>query len=279
MRYKGLGAESDASYDAILCSICSSLLCYALFLDAQLGEHILSRTNCTETLLLQKMQVSTFQGGRASRFATLYRSTPHRHVCVQRRMVRAEPEGKPDSSFESLFSKELQRRGLSSVDDEGSSRPAENAGSSSSGSTGPFAGSGGSGPTPGANPFASSSGPSSSTRTRPRSAPPPKAADAEGDQRQKSMDLVNEGLEGLIPRAKVLLQLGGSVFLGFLPFMIVFSLLFTGVYSVFGTNFVHGGREMMSPPTYIDPERLLSEPTVDPYVPYNNNPYSSPDLR
>lgn len=85
--------------------------------------------------------------------------------------------------------------------------------------------------------------------------------------------------QGLIPRVKVLLQLGGSVFLGFLPFMLVFSLLFTGVYSVFGTSFLHSGGEMTSPPTYIDPERLLSEPTVDPYVPYSSNPYSAPDLR
>ncbi|GLI66003.1 hypothetical protein VaNZ11_009614 [Volvox africanus] len=199
---------------------------------------------------------------------------------VQRRwLARAEPEGKPGSSFESQFSKELQRRGLSSVDEEGGSR----AETSSSGSTGPFSGSS----TPnGTNPFASSSsnsgplgGGSNSTRTRTRSAPPPMAASAEDDQRQKSMDMVNEGLEGLLPRAKLLLQLGGSVFLGFLPFMLVFSLLFSGVYGVFGTSFLHGGREMTSPPTYLDPDRLLSEPTVDPYVPFNSSPYSSPDLR
>ncbi|GFR51509.1 hypothetical protein Agub_g13924 [Astrephomene gubernaculifera] len=201
-------------------------------------------------------------------------------------MVRAEPQDKPDGDFESLFSKELQRRGLSSMDEPGSPPNA-------SGST-----------TPGTNPFAesrtSSSGTSSSgssttggsnstTRTRARAPPPPMASNAAPatDQRQKSMDMVNEGLEGLIPRATRLLQLGGSLFLGFLPFMIAFSLLFTGVYFVFGPNFVHGGRPVTSSssngsgtnrPSYIDPERLLSEPTVDPYIPFNSNPYSSPDL-
>ncbi|GLC54237.1 hypothetical protein PLESTB_000838400 [Pleodorina starrii] len=215
-----------------------------------------------------------------------HRRALHGRPCILRRWIaRAEPEGKPDGgSLESLFAKELQRRSLSSMDgEESSSRSAESSGSVPSNPAGPF--SNGSGSAQGANPFAaSSSSASSSTRTRPRSAPPPMAAgmgasETEGDQRQRSMDMVTEGLEGLIPRGKLLLQLGGSVFLGFLPFMLVFSLLFTGVYSVFGTNFVHGGREMSSPPTYIDPERLLSEPTVDPYVPYNSNPYSSPDLR
>lgn len=38
--------------------------------------------------------------------------------------------------------------------------------------------------------------------------------------------------QGLIPRVAVLLQLGGSVFLAFLPFMLAFSLLFTGVFAV-----------------------------------------------
>ncbi|GIL78965.1 hypothetical protein Vretimale_196 [Volvox reticuliferus] len=241
------------------------------------------------------MQLNAFPGPIIQRpnFATGQARVCYGRPCVQRRwMARAEPEGKPGSSFESLFSKELQRRGLSSVDEEGSSRPAETS-STSSGSAGPFGGN--SSNADGTNPFASgssssstNSGPGSSssssnsstrTRTRPRSAPPPMAANAEDDQRQKSMDMVNEGLEGLFPRAKLLLQLGGSVFLGFLPFMLVFSLLFSGVYGVFGTSFLHGGREMTSPPTYIDPDRLLSEPTVDPYVPYNSSPYSSPDLR
>ncbi len=65
---------------------------------------------------------------------------------------------------------------------------------------GPFANGGrGAGAAPGANPFAAgsaTSGNTTRTRTRPRSAPPPMAPDAtqEDNQRQKSMDLVNEGL-------------------------------------------------------------------------------------
>lgn len=38
--------------------------------------------------------------------------------------------------------------------------------------------------------------------------------------------------QGLIPRGGELIKLGGSLFLAFLPFMLAFSLLFTGVYAV-----------------------------------------------
>ncbi|KAG2491112.1 hypothetical protein HYH03_010556 [Edaphochlamys debaryana] len=138
------------------------------------------------------------------------------------------------------------------------------------------------GATPGTNPFASPTG-GASTRTRTRSPPPPMAsagmgAGAEDGQRQKSMDLVNEGLEGLFPRAKVLLQLGGSIFLAFVPFMLVISALFSGLYFMFGDSFVHGGR-VGSAPTYIDPEKLLSEQTVDQFVPFETSPYAAPELR
>lgn len=37
---------------------------------------------------------------------------------------------------------------------------------------------------------------------------------------------------------------------------------------VFGDSFVHGGRPGSGPPPYVDPQELLSESTVDPYVPY-----------
>lgn len=87
-------------------------------------------------------------------------------------------------------------------------------------------------------------------------------------QRERSLALVTEGLEGLIPRASQLLKLGGSVFLAFLPFMAAFSALFTLVYVVFGDSFLHGGVAGAGPPPYVDPERLLSETTVDPYITY-----------
>lgn len=75
-------------------------------------------------------------------------------------------------------------------------------------------------------------------------------------------------VQGLIPRASELLKLGGSVFLAFVPFILAISLAFGGIYALFGEHFVHGGDSSYSRPAYIDPETLLSEPTVDPYIPY-----------
>lgn len=74
--------------------------------------------------------------------------------------------------------------------------------------------------------------------------------------------------QGLFPRAGELLKLGGSVFLAFVPFILAISLLFGGIYAVMGDHFVHGGDSASGPPAYVDPETLLSEPTVDPYIPY-----------
>lgn len=39
-------------------------------------------------------------------------------------------------------------------------------------------------------------------------------------------------LQGLIPRAKELIKLGGGFFLAFVPAVIVISLLFTGMFAV-----------------------------------------------
>jgi hypothetical protein len=72
----------------------------------------------------------------------------------------------------------------------------------------------------------------------------------------------------LIPRATELLKLGGSVFLAFAPFIVAISLAFWGIFAVFGDQFVHGGASGTGPPPYVDPQELLSEPTVDPYIPY-----------
>lgn len=126
----------------------------------------------------------------------------------------------------------------------------------------------------GTNPFAAAA-PTRTAAGRPR-APPPAMAQSADDQREKSMALVNEGLEGLIPRASQLLQLGGSVFLAFLPFMLVASLLFSGIYFAFGDSFLHGGSRPTTPPRYIDPQELLSAPTVDPYIPFDRFPSQYP---
>jgi hypothetical protein len=74
--------------------------------------------------------------------------------------------------------------------------------------------------------------------------------------------------QGLIPRATELLKLGGSVFLAFAPFILAISVLFGGIYLTFGDSFVHGGDRNAGPPAYVDPEVLLSEPTVDPFIPF-----------
>jgi hypothetical protein len=87
-------------------------------------------------------------------------------------------------------------------------------------------------------------------------------------QRERSIAMVNEGLEGLLPRASQLLQLGGSVFLAFAPFILAIALLFAGIYSVFGDSFVHGGEVGRGLPAYIDADALLAEPTVDPRIPF-----------
>ncbi len=41
------------------------------------------------------------------------------------------------------------------------------------------------------------------------------------------------------------------------------------VWGVWGDNFLHGGRPGQGLPAYVDPQDLLSESTVDPYVPFN----------
>lgn len=35
-----------------------------------------------------------------------------------------------------------------------------------------------------------------------------------------------------------------------------------------GDHFIHGGTPGVAPPTYLHPEELLAEPTIDPYVPF-----------
>ncbi|TVU24767.1 hypothetical protein EJB05_27223, partial [Eragrostis curvula] len=73
-------------------------------------------------------------------------------------------------------------------------------------------------------------------------------------QRERSMALNSEGLEGLIPRAKLLLSLGGTFFLAFGPLILVTVSLFAGLYLYFGPSFVHdASKTPISPPPYIDP--------------------------
>lgn len=172
-------------------------------------------------------------------------------------------KGTSGDQLEALFKKELEKRGLS-VDSASSMDDADQPTTSTKTTgTDPFS-----------KPSATQAEPSTGKRNSAprtsaayRSPPPRQPSQADDDQRSKSMALVNEGLEGLIPRASQLLQLGFSVFLAFVPFIVGISLLFGILYAGFGDSFVHGGREGAMPPQY-DAEKLLSEPTVDPYIPY-----------
>eukprot|EP00884_Botryococcus_braunii_P008299 jgi/Botrbrau1/17470/Bobra.0054s0057.1 len=163
---------------------------------------------------------------------------------TSRRRIRVKIYSRKDSdnggsgeTTESLFMKELERRSLAS----------------------------GAGKRPG-NPFqtASSSTEKDGERPRPSEAPPK----LDKEQLIVSRGLSSEGLEGLIPRAKELIKLGGSFWLSFLPLILAVSILFSALYLGFGESFIHGGRTGSQPPPYVDPYDLLSEPAVDPTIPF-----------
>ncbi|CAI9104224.1 OLC1v1002855C1 [Oldenlandia corymbosa var. corymbosa] len=80
------------------------------------------------------------------------------------------------------------------------------------------------------------------------------------NQLEESRALNSEGLEGLIPRAKLLLTLGGTFFLAFWPLILITVAFTTGLYLYFGTSFIHDGRDSnINIPEYIDPYQLLEE--------------------
>ncbi|GFP88657.1 hypothetical protein PHJA_001009400 [Phtheirospermum japonicum] len=82
-------------------------------------------------------------------------------------------------------------------------------------------------------------------------------------QREKSMALNSEGLEGLIPRAKLLLTLGGTFFLAFWPLILVTVTFFSALYLYFGPEFIHDGSDSpIALPQYIDPYELLEEDRI-----------------
>ncbi|KDP44553.1 hypothetical protein JCGZ_16386 [Jatropha curcas] len=88
------------------------------------------------------------------------------------------------------------------------------------------------------------------------------------NQRERSMALNSEGLEGLIPRAKLLLTLGGTFFLGFWPLILLTVAFFSGLYFYFGPSFVHdASNRAISPPPYIDPYELLEDERISQIAP------------
>ncbi|RDX76136.1 hypothetical protein CR513_43908, partial [Mucuna pruriens] len=91
------------------------------------------------------------------------------------------------------------------------------------------------------------------------------------NQRERSMALNSEGLEGLIPRAKLLLTIGGTFFLGFWPLILVIVATFSALYFYFGPTFVHDASKMaISPPQYVDPYALLEDERISQIAPRLN---------
>eukprot|EP00244_Chara_vulgaris_P007128 TRINITY_DN266_c2_g1_i1.p1 TRINITY_DN266_c2_g1~~TRINITY_DN266_c2_g1_i1.p1 ORF type:complete len:356 (+),score=88.67 TRINITY_DN266_c2_g1_i1:121-1068(+) len=159
-------------------------------------------------------------------------------------------EGGEDNAPETLFIRELRRRGISTTKSSSSSR--SDASDEEEAETG------------------------GQTRTAREGAPPPPPfAGVGGDRLQgqieRSRALNSEGLDGLPPRAVELLKLGGSFFLAFTPLIAATFAAFFAIYLFWGSEFVHDGREGVAPPKYIDPYVLLQEEeAADPSrVPYN----------
>ncbi|XP_020221984.1 uncharacterized protein LOC109804542 [Cajanus cajan] len=91
------------------------------------------------------------------------------------------------------------------------------------------------------------------------------------NQRERSMALNSEGLEGLIPRAKLLLTIGGTFFLGFGPLILIIVASFSALYLYFGPAFVHDASKMaISPPQYVDPYALLEDERISQIAPRLN---------
>lgn len=85
------------------------------------------------------------------------------------------------------------------------------------------------------------------------------------------MALNSEGLEGLVPRAKLLLTTGGTFFLGFGPLILATIAFFSVVYLYFGPSFIHdGSKTPTSPQQYIDPYALLEDERISQMAPRVN---------
>eukprot|EP00262_Sarcandra_glabra_P011106 TRINITY_DN2681_c0_g1_i1.p1 TRINITY_DN2681_c0_g1~~TRINITY_DN2681_c0_g1_i1.p1 ORF type:complete len:225 (+),score=42.59 TRINITY_DN2681_c0_g1_i1:82-756(+) len=91
------------------------------------------------------------------------------------------------------------------------------------------------------------------------------------NQRERSMALNSEGLEGLIPRAKLLLTLGGTFFLGFWPLILITIALFSALEFYLGPDFVHdASKGSPAPPPYVDPYSLLEDERLSQSAPQIN---------
>lgn len=166
-----------------------------------------------------------------------------------------------DDGVETLFMRELRRRGMSTKEKNGA--PLGSAGTDtktkeeSDGSRGFF--SGWSLPGTGS--------------TKP---PPPPTESQRDEQLKRSQALNSEGLDGLIPRGIELLKLGSSFFLVFWPLILASLAAFGAVYLYFGSAFIHPGNkfEQVGRPPYVDPSKLLEEETIPPQIGPDRVPFN-----
>ncbi|XP_022149320.1 uncharacterized protein LOC111017763 [Momordica charantia] len=200
-------------------------------------------------------------GCRSSRFLSQSDSTRRfvrfhgrrrslRYGCVCRRLSfrcaaqDADKESNGEEPPESLFMKELKKRGLTPTS------LLEDSNSNDFGLGGEMTGEG--------RDFSS------------RSAVSTEVNKSLSNQRERSMQLNSEGLEGLIPRAKLLLTIGGTFFLGFWPLIVITVSFFFALYFFFGPSFVHNGETPISPPPYVDPYALLEDERISQTAPRVN---------
>eukprot|EP00271_Cylindrocystis_brebissonii_P008833 TRINITY_DN23341_c0_g1_i1.p1 TRINITY_DN23341_c0_g1~~TRINITY_DN23341_c0_g1_i1.p1 ORF type:complete len:274 (-),score=36.95 TRINITY_DN23341_c0_g1_i1:485-1306(-) len=189
---------------------------------------------------------------------------PGRGSCV--RMQKNEDNGSqssggPNDSAESLFMKELRRRGMSRTSEKagtGKSKGGEAGGSSSSSSSG-------------------GSGWDSNVKSPPRFT----ADRAGGDpgQLEKTRLLNSEGLEGFPTRAWELIRLGGLFPLYFWPLGLAAIAAFVSMYLYFGTSFVHSGQKYRTPsgaPPYVEPYELLESERLPAFSGPSRVPYNAP---
>lgn len=81
-------------------------------------------------------------------------------------------------------------------------------------------------------------------------------------QLERSRQLNREGLEGLIPRVSQLVQLGGSFWLAFWPFIAAIAASFAALYLFTGSGFIHNGESRMAIPEYL-PRELFENDDED----------------
>lgn len=167
----------------------------------------------------------------------------HQGSCTTplRASEKEEPSSGSDST-ESLFAKELQKRGLNTA-----SRDEGDGGRSASTST------------------STQQPPSQARKEKGSSQPAP--APRFSSQLEKSRALGSEGFEGILPRLTELGKLGLTFFLAFGPLVLITLVLFGGLFALFGEEFIHGGRHFSGIP-YVNPYDLLEEPTQDPMIPF-----------